>query len=111
MAKIKNWSYTVDTVKEILPHLKDNPMRTILTEHFLEKMWHRSIDEDVIYEMLENQTPKSITALKDSNVNFELTYECDDGQDLVVILSAHPPFSVILISAYFREVFDEDRHA
>jgi len=111
MAKIKNWGYTVDTVKAILPHLKDDPMRTILTEHFLEKIWHRGIDEDRIYEILESQTPKSIAALKDSSVKFELTYRWDDKKDLVVILSARPPFSVILASAYFREGFDEDCHA
>jgi hypothetical protein len=108
MAKIKKNAYTIDDVKEILPHLKDDPMRTILTEHFLEKMAHRSIDDDVIYEILENKMPKDIVALEDSNVDFELTYEWDGMEDLAVILSAHPPYSVILISAYFKEVFDED---
>ena len=108
MVKIKNRGYTIGRVKEILPHLKDDPMRTILTEHFLEKIAHRSIDDDRIYEILENQTPKDIVALEDSNIDFELTYAWNEMEDLVVILSAHPPYSVILISAYFKEFFDED---
>jgi len=108
MAKIKKNAYTIDDVKEILPRLKEDPMRTILTEHFLEKIEHRGIDEGRIYEILENQMPKAISKFRDSNVNFELTYEWDEAEDLSVILTAHPPYSVILISAYLREFFDED---
>ena len=83
-------------------------MRVLLTEHFLEKMEHRCIDDDIICDVVANRTPKSIVKFKDSGINFELTYDLDDEEDLVVILAAHPPRSVILVSAYFREVFNED---
>ena len=111
MAKIKNKGYTVNRLKEILPHLKEDSMRTILTEHFLEKMEHRSIDDDMIYEVLENQNPKSIVRLRDSGIDFKLTYDWDEVEDLVIILAPHLQYCVIIISAYFQEVFDEDCQA
>lgn len=107
MAKIKNKGYSIETVKRILPHLKEDSMRIILTEHFLEKMGHRCMDGEKVCEKLENHMPKSIVKYRDSDVNFELTYDWDD-EDLAVVLSARPPHSVIMISAYFKEVFDED---
>ncbi len=101
-------TYTIKTIEGILPYLKEDVMRMLLTEHFLEKMEHRGIDDDLITDVLADRTPKSIVQFKDSDIHFELTYEWDDEEDLVIIVSAHPPRSVMLISAYFREVFDEE---
>lgn len=93
-----------DDLKKVLSNLKDDPMRTILTEHFVEKVEDRGIDENMIYVKLEHAMPKSIRMICDTNGIFELSYYWMKNERLIIILSLEPPCRVILITAFIRSV-------
>lgn len=91
-----------DDLKKVLKHLKEDPMRTILTEHFIEKLEERGIDEEMVYRKLEHARPKSIRKLLEPYDAFEVSYYWMKKERLIVNLLLFLPDSVILITAFIR---------
>lgn len=93
-----------DDLKKVLNNLKEDPRRTILTEHFVEKVEDRGIEEKMVYMKLEHVNPRSIRMICDINDIFELSYYWMKNERLIVILSLEPPCRVILITAFIRRI-------
>ena len=91
-----------EDLKKVLNHLKEDPMRTILTEHFIEKVEERGIDEEMVYRKLEHARPNSIQKLPEPYDAFEVSYYWMKKERLIVNLLLFPPDSVILITAFIR---------
>lgn len=91
-----------EDLKKVLHHLKEDPMRIILTEHFIEKLEERGIDEGMVYRKLEHARPKSIRKLPEPYDAFEVSYYWMKNERLIVNLLLFLPDSVILITAFIR---------
>ncbi|WP_298522675.1 hypothetical protein [uncultured Methanobrevibacter sp.] len=90
----------IDNVKNILNHLKEDPMRIGYTEHYLEQIEKRNIPETCVTDLLENEIPNKITKINDHR--FELQYLLKDSAELKVIITHFNLKNIILISASYK---------
>lgn len=94
--------HDIEHLKKILPDLKEDPMRIIYTEHFLEKIGDRCIDETVVTDALEFTCPVDIEEFESFNLTWKLRYALEGDDVLSVILTMFNLHSVILISAFLE---------
>ena len=97
-----------DDLKNVLKNLKEDPMRTILTEHFIEKVEERGIDESMVYMKLEHAIPRSVRRISEARDIFELSYYWMKNEKLIIVILLFPPESVVLITAFLRGENDEN---
>ncbi len=100
--------YDVDTVKNILENLKEDPMRVIYTEHYLDQIDRRNIPEICIEDMVDKGRLIEIREIPDQDSRFELHFRLDEICELRIIVDIFNLNSIILISALSKnnEVID-----
>lgn len=89
-----------EKLKNTLKGLKDDPMRIIYTENFVEQTDRRDIPEDLVDELLTNEKPTKINEIKGEHGRFEVIYSSSDFGDLTVVLILFNLTEVILITAF-----------
>lgn len=94
-------TYDIDFVKNVLKHLKEDPMRITYTEHYLEQIEKRDIQDVYVTELLENKNPNEIHHIQNSR--FELHYILEDSSRLQVTIDMFNRNSIILISAIAKK--------
>lgn len=95
----ENMKYDTDTVMNVLRHLKEDPMRIIFTEHFLNQIEKRNIPDILVEDLLENRTPVKINKIQKHPSKFELCYNTDGFGELSIIITIFNLKSIILLSA------------
>ncbi|WP_407415187.1 hypothetical protein [Methanobrevibacter sp.] len=98
MVKNKKKQYSTDDLKYILQTINGDLMRIILTEHYLQKLEHRHIDEILIDKKLLEEEPIDIKRVSHSPDDFTLTFKSDEG-NISVVVKIFNSNSLILISA------------
>ncbi|WP_458405781.1 hypothetical protein [Methanobrevibacter sp.] len=96
MRKIKYEEYDEDDLREILPHLREDITKVAVTEHFLEKIAHRKLNQILVVDTLENVRPERIEKFPDSRFEFELEF----ANNLIIIITLIPPKTVAILSAF-----------
>lgn len=96
--------FEVNDLEKILESLEEGTLKLAYTEHFLEKMEHRNIDDDDVYYKLVGGRPKQIRKFEKGSNLFELSYEWDEANDIIVIIVLSQAFSVDIITAFLREL-------
>ena len=92
--------YDMETFEDILENLKEDPMRVIYTEHYLDQIEKRGIPDVCIEELLEKDKLIKIAELQ--NQTFGLHFDLDESGELIVIAKPFNLKSIILISASFK---------
>lgn len=101
--------YDIDDAKNILKNLKNDPMRIIYTEHFLEQINRRNIAIELVEEFLNNENPKRITKIQNHTSRFELIY-AGAGEEFFITLDLFNLNCVIMISAFSKSDEEIQRH-
>lgn len=91
-----------DEIENILNHLDEDPMRIILTEHFLEQTEKRNIPDTCLQDLLEKNRLIEIKKVEDHPQRYELTFSLDDSGKLIIIADTYNRRGVILISAFSK---------
>ena len=90
----------IDTVKNILENLKEDPMRVIYTEHYLMQIERRKIPDICVEELVENGNLLNITHIM--KLEYELLFRLEDSLRLYVTVRLFNLEAIILISAIYE---------
>ena len=94
-------TFEISNLRKVLSKLKDVDESIIYTEHYLEKIGHRKIDEEMVWNKLRDSMPDKIAKLPYGSQRYKVSFVCGDDE-LIVFLKLFLPKSIILISAYFK---------
>ena len=95
-------AYDIDDVKDVLYNLKEDPMRVILTEHFLDQVKKRDIPNTCLEDALENAELVEIRKFPNHKSRFEVMFSLPDSSQLSILLDRFNKDKVFLISAFFK---------
>lgn len=90
----------IDTVKNILENLKEDPMRVIYTEHYLMQIERRKIPDICVEELVENGNLLKITHIK--KLQYGLLFRMEDSRRLYVTVRIFNLEAIILISSSYE---------
>lgn len=104
--KIKYLTYNKGHVEDALKHIKEDPMKVALTEHFLEQIKKRKIDECLVIDNIEGSMPEKITETE-NHAHFILSYPLDNKAELNVIINIFNLNNLWVISAFIKKKIKE----
>lgn len=87
----------IESVKKILETLKEDPMKAVYTEHYLELLDKRNLPDISLEEEIEKGNLLEIRDIQHSL--FELHFRLDDCDELYVIITPFHRKEIILISS------------
>ena len=90
----------IDTVKNILENLKEDPMRVIYTEHYLMQIERRKIPDICVEELVENGNLLNITHI--TKLEYGLLFRLEDSRMLYVTVRIFNLEAIILISSSYE---------
>ena len=99
--------YEVEDLKIALANLEGGGVQYVYTEHYVEKISERSIDEMGLDEKIESESPKSIEKLPGHHNRFLLSFSWDEECDLKVFVDFLFPTYILLLTVLFERRSDD----
>lgn len=98
--------YSIEDLKNSLDKIKKSSDGIICTEHYFQKLGHRSIADDLVESKLLFANPTDIQKLSESPDYFVITFKLDKTVNLYVIVKLFNLNSLILITAVWEVCYE-----